>query len=544
MKRKFWILAISAVLVTSTLAGCSSKQQESTQEETRVSSSDADEKKKTEDKNEESKKEKTDDKDDTSGNKASGENENQIGKGVNGDIPEPDYSYEGIINAPAGLYPSPHQKKEYSLQQWGDIKKEWKKGMQAEVDKIEKPLGADATDKDIDHFFNQLLYIAASDYSAIEEINRFSYVIFKNDMEDPFTKQSIAENKQINVEIVLDASGSMAKKIDGQTMMNIAKNSITEVLKQLPQNAKVGLRVFGHRGNNKDSGKAESCGANELIYPIETLNPEGITAALALVEPTGWTSIADSIKNGVEDLSVLEGENTVNILYIITDGIETCGGDPVAAAKEMKNKGTNIVFGIIGFNVNASQDALLKEIAKAGEGYYANAGDAGTLTAELYTISEAANSLYNWEPFTQTLYLNRVRSHKSGILYNKYAVSGTYGYEKAGLDEAIQYAQSKGLVSKENGVYKKLQEKAEKRQSIIKQVLEEEYKKRETQSQEYLAYLEGRIGEEVAIVETTSRVDPFSNYYIGPAGVGGSMEDAQKDGEKLNSEQEESMKNE
>lgn len=470
------------------------------------------------------------------------EEEGQIGKGVNGDVPAPDYSYEGIVDGAVGLYPSPHQDRRYSVKEWTAIKDEWKKNMQAEVDKIEKPLGADATDEDIDRFFNQMLYIAASDYAPIEEINRFGYVIFKKDMADPFTKEAVVENRPIHVEIVLDASGSMAKEIGGQTMMDIAKTSIAEVLNHLPKNAKVGLRVFGHLGNNTDTGRTESCAANELIYPIETLNAEGIIKALAPVEPTGWTSIADSIKNGGDDLSQFKDENVLNILYIITDGIETCGGDPVEAARALQNNGTDIVLGIIGFNVNATQDALLKKIAEAGHGYYANAGDAGTLTAELYTINDCVNNLYQWEPLTQTVYLNIVKSHKSGLLYNKFAVSGTYGDEYSGLNAAITYAHSKGMISDENGVYKKLKEKAADRRDTIKRVLEEEYKKRERESEQYLAALNARMREEVAVVKTTSRVDPFSDYYVNTSGVGGSIEDARKDGETLNAEREERMK--
>ena len=51
--------------------------------------------------------------------------------------------------------------------------------MQSEVAKIEKHLTDDATDEEIDHFFNQLLYIVGSDYSAVEDINRFGYVIYE-----------------------------------------------------------------------------------------------------------------------------------------------------------------------------------------------------------------------------------------------------------------------------------------------------------------------------------------------------------------------------
>lgn len=533
MKKRVLVFILSTILAAGTLSGCGTKvPEESTSETAAVETSTA---KETEESSSavESK-----------SSKGSGEEELQIGKGVNGDIPSPDYTYEGIVNGPVGLYPYPYQRASYSVQQYVNMVEEWKKNMQSEVDKIEKPLTENATDTEIDHFFNQLLYIAESDYSAIEEINRFSYVIFKNDMQDPFTNQSVVENKQVNVEIVLDASGSMAKQIDGETMMNIAKNSISEVLKQLPANANVGLRVFGHLGDNTDAGKAQSCAANELIFPIEPLNAEGINAALAPIKPTGWTSIADSIKKGVEDLSQFKDENTTNILYIITDGIETCGGDPTAAAKELKNNGTNIVFGIIGFNVNATQDALLREIAQAGEGYYANASDAGTLTSELYNISEAANTVYNWEPLTRTICNNRLTAHNNGLLYNKFAFTNTSGFEHTGLYYAIDYAKGKGIIPENGDIYKKLREEADNRRETIKQVMEEEYHIREAQSKEYLASIEARIGEEVAVVFSTSRVNPFSDYYTGPAGEGGSIEDSKKDGEQLNSEQEESMKNE
>ena len=48
-------------------------------------------------------------------------------------------------------------------------------------------------------------------------------------MENPFTHEKIEENMNVNVEIVLDASGSMVKKIGDKTMMEIAKESIKQV---------------------------------------------------------------------------------------------------------------------------------------------------------------------------------------------------------------------------------------------------------------------------------------------------------------------------
>ena len=92
--------------------------------------------------------------------------------------------------------------------------------------KIEPALSEDASEEEIQHLFKQLLYIAGYDYTPFETIDRFSYVIFKNDMENPFTHEKIEENMNVNVEIVLDASGSMVKKIGDKTMMEIAKEFI------------------------------------------------------------------------------------------------------------------------------------------------------------------------------------------------------------------------------------------------------------------------------------------------------------------------------
>lgn len=54
-------------------------------------------------------------------------------------------------------------------------------------------------------------------------------------MINPMTNQKIVENMNVNVEIVLDASGSMAKTINGVPMMDIAKNSIVSVVSSMPK---------------------------------------------------------------------------------------------------------------------------------------------------------------------------------------------------------------------------------------------------------------------------------------------------------------------
>ena len=60
-----------------------------------------------------------------------------------------------------------------------------------------------------------------------------------------------------------------------------------------------------------------------------------------------------------------------NIVYVVSDGIETCGGDPVKAAKDLHESDIQAVVNIIGFDVDNEGQRALKKVAEAGGGKYA-----------------------------------------------------------------------------------------------------------------------------------------------------------------------------
>ena len=59
-----------------------------------------------------------------------------------------------------------------------------------------------------------------------------------------------------------------------------------------------------------------------------------------------------------------------NIIYVVSDGIETCGGDPVKAAKELHQSEIQAIVNIIGFDVDNAGQRALKKVAEAGGGKY------------------------------------------------------------------------------------------------------------------------------------------------------------------------------
>ena len=74
-------------------------------------------------------------------------------------------------------------------------------------------------------------------------------------------------------------------------------------------------------------------------------------------------------------------------MVLITDGLETCKGDPKADAAALAGN-LKLAFGVhvIGFDVNPQDSEALKDIAAAGMGKYYNADSAAELTAAVKNL--------------------------------------------------------------------------------------------------------------------------------------------------------------
>src|SRR5690242_9779939 len=135
-----------------------------------------------------------------------------------------------------------------------------------------------------------------------------------------------AGTKTVNVELILDASGSMAEPLpDGESRMDAAKRILGQVIDNLPERAgvNVGLRVYGHKGDNTQAGKPVSCRASQLLVPIKGADKATLKAQLDAIQPTGWTPIAYSLQQAAADFQP-GGESITNAIVLVTDGEETC----------------------------------------------------------------------------------------------------------------------------------------------------------------------------------------------------------------------------
>lgn len=223
-----------------------------------------------------------------------------------------------------------------------------------------------------EEYYARLLALVAEDYRPYYEFfSRFD-TSYEEASAHPEEREQPggASGKQLNVQILFDASGSMAGKIGEEQRIVLAKEAVKSFAADLPETANVSLRVYGHQGSGKNSDRELSCRSTEEVYPLSPYQEESFTKALDRFAPVGWTPLGASIEAAYEDLQHHTGEHIENIVYIVSDGVETCGGDPVAAAKKLNQSEAKAIVNIIGFDVDDEGQQELKKVAEAGNGKY------------------------------------------------------------------------------------------------------------------------------------------------------------------------------
>jgi len=206
-----------------------------------------------------------------------------------------------------------------------------------------------------------------------------------------FEPDNQGQQTVLNVQLVFDASGSMAEALGSETRIVAARRAAERVVAQLPTtnaNMNVGFRVFGHRGDNTEAGKRESCGSTELLVPMTGINIELLRQQLNAWEPTGWTPISLALQQAGE--SFPQGENIRNVIIVVSDGEETCGGDPCAVAQALAASRAEVRIDLIGFGVTPDVAQTLQCISANSGGTYLDAQDGERLESSLQELIAAS----------------------------------------------------------------------------------------------------------------------------------------------------------
>jgi hypothetical protein len=177
------------------------------------------------------------------------------------------------------------------------------------------------------------------------------------------------------IEIILDASGSMLQKLGPDRRIDIARRTLHKLVgTTIPAGTPFAFRVFGR--------EVDSC-QTDLDVPVAPLNPAAVQARInALVAKNGAkTPIGASLDKAADDLRSVTGEK---LIVLVTDGEETCGGDPAAAIANLRKAGVTTRVSIVGFALDdATLAATFRRWSDAGGGAFFDAKDAAGLDQSL-----------------------------------------------------------------------------------------------------------------------------------------------------------------
>lgn len=178
------------------------------------------------------------------------------------------------------------------------------------------------------------------------------------------------KGKKTRILFLLDGSGSMLAEMDQSNRWSVAvtlMSQIVDTLRTIPD-VEVGLRVFGHNQPND----RRDCNDTKLEVPFSPYNHKQFVGRLRQIKPLGFTSITQSLLASAKDFP--EDKNARNVIIIITDGVEECGGDPCKVSEQLQKKGIILRPFIIGLGTDA--EVFRKAYSCAGRYYNAeNAGE-------------------------------------------------------------------------------------------------------------------------------------------------------------------------
>lgn len=145
--------------------------------------------------------------------------------------------------------------------------------------------------------------------------------------------------------IVFDGSGSMAEMgfnhIDEPRIFD-ARRAVAEAVPDIAKNRRLGLLIYG-------PGGSDGCSGIDLRFAPVPDAAARIMGAVNALQPAGETPLTDAVATAYQALEESSGGGTI---VLVTDGKETCGGQPCQLASELDQR--NLTVHVIGFKVRGT----------------------------------------------------------------------------------------------------------------------------------------------------------------------------------------------
>ena len=195
----------------------------------------------------------------------------------------------------------------------------------------------------------------------------------------PLASAQGVDCEQPNVLFVIDYSGSMNR----DNKWNIAVESLTQVTIAFDNRLRFGIMHFPTNGN---------CRVDQSAVWSSVMQNGGAAVRQSLQgrRPDGNTPLASAVQEAARYYDQLNDRNRKNIIVVISDGGESCGGNPVNATSDAFNRGYTTY--VIGFGSGVDGGTLRRMAEVGGTQQYYQANDAAQLFSALQTVANQATN--------------------------------------------------------------------------------------------------------------------------------------------------------
>lgn len=193
------------------------------------------------------------------------------------------------------------------------------------------------------------------------------------------TEETEPEGKLL---LLMDSSGSMREEAEGgQTKIEAAKSALKEVVTALPDNARVGMRVFGAK--YEDTKHPKRCSDTDNVVPVGPIDRAALNTEIDKYKPLGGTPIGPALLEAAKDL----GDGGKRTIVLMSDGEAFCDPKPCKVAKDLSAQGVDLTINVVGLDVNRKGRDELECIAKSGNGSYYDVDKPEVLSSSLLALS-------------------------------------------------------------------------------------------------------------------------------------------------------------
>lgn len=208
----------------------------------------------------------------------------------------------------------------------------------------------------------------------------YSYKVYTPDNFFEVSKQVGSAKSNEQILFIVDFSNSMNDYIGGIPKLDLARNTLAEILPKVPQNVKTGLRVYGHKAGFT---YYQGCQASTLSVPLGYNNFQNILGSLYVTRAVGWTPITYSLKQAINsDFTGVQGKKHI---ILLTDGGENCDESPCTYVINLMKTRDDVKIDVIAFDVHDIEaNNQLRCTALMTRGKFLNANSQEDLANSLF----------------------------------------------------------------------------------------------------------------------------------------------------------------